>query len=499
TPGHNSLIDGTFYCVLHLQCPPYHICRRARRGSAAIRSMAVRSLTTICSSGRESLAAFIYRHRLRRLANRANGYRLVCRSLGLCTGIAQRFKLRHSSSRWDMGSSHLQDGNKLANDEALFLRNLGKNQYFCRHKRGVLKMKDLFDRRSFLKKAGSTALGAAALTLTRPVQGSETQTEPQVLFRSMWSPDTNRVWPGPEYWSNPLQDWRVHEGRLECFSPGGDRNVALLTRDVAARIGDLALGVRLGPIGNELRKRGFVGFRVGIKNGMNDYRATAIYGQGMNAGVNADGRLFIGTLETSAPRIDLASEMHLQLHARPSATGYMVSLRATSVHGEHTVETTREVPDDWLTGGIALVCSSGPVDPTPVPLHPVEDDTLYPPNQDKGGTMRFWFADWTVAGSKVDKHDERAFGPIFFTLYTVSKGTMKLSAQFPPLGNVPQTATLEIRDGDSWTSIATADLDPDAWNATFRVSSWDATRDRTYRVLFSTPDGSGTLKQHSYE
>lgn len=361
-------------------------------------------------------------------------------------------------------------------------------------------MKDRFDRRSFLKKAGSTALGAAALTLTRPVQGSETEKETQVSFRSMWSPDMNRVWPGPEYWSNPLQDWRIREGRLECFSPGGDRNVALLTRDVAGRKGDLALGVRLGPIGNEVRKRGFVGFRVGIKHGMNDYRATAIYGQGMNAGVNADGRLFIGTLEASASRIDLASEMHLQLHARPSANGYTVSLRATSVHGGHTAETTREVPEDWLTGGIALVCSSGSVDPTPVALRPIEDATLYSPNQHKGGTMRFWFADWTVAGSKVDEHGKRAFGPILFTLYTVSKGTMKLSAQFPPLGDASQTAMLEIRDdGDSWISIATADLDPDAWNATFRVTSWDTTRDRAYRVLYSMTDGSGTLKQHSYE
>ena len=77
--------------------------------------------------------------------------------------------------------------------------------------------------------------------------------------------------------------------------------------------------------------------------------------------------------------------------------------------------------------------------------------------------MRFWFSDWTIAGSKVDEHDDREYGPILFTLYTVSRGTMKLSAQFAPLGNAPNTTTLQVRGGDgAWKSIATAEIDPPA-------------------------------------
>ncbi len=170
-------------------------------------------------------------------------------------------------------------------------------------------MKKRFNRRSFLKKAGSTALGATAITLARPALGSVT--EEHVSFQSAWNKDANRQWPGPEYWPNPLQDWRIRDGRLECFSPGGDRNVALLTRSISDRRGDLSLSVRFGKMDDTPLERGFVGFRVGIKDQMNDYRATAIYGRGMNAGINADGRLFIGTLESSAPRLDLSSEMRL--------------------------------------------------------------------------------------------------------------------------------------------------------------------------------------------
>ena len=60
-------------------------------------------------------------------------------------------------------------------------------------------------------------------------------------------------------------------------------------------------------------------------------------------------------------------------------------------------------------------------------------------------------------------------------------------------------ATLQIREGSgAWRSIATAELDTDSWNATFRVPSWDATQDRAYRVLYSMRGGNGALKQSSY-
>ncbi len=42
----------------------------------------------------------------------------------------------------------------------------------------------------------------------------------------------------------------------------------------------------------------------------------------MNIGIHADGRLFIGQLEDSAGRIDLNTDLHLELRAHPSAAGY---------------------------------------------------------------------------------------------------------------------------------------------------------------------------------
>jgi alkaline phosphatase D len=55
-----------------------------------------------------------------------------------------------------------------------------------------------------------------------------------------------------------------------------------------------------------------------------------------------------------------------------------------------------------------------------------------------------------------------------------------------------------VQDGGSWKQVATAGLNPDAWNATFRVADWDATRDHAYRVLYTLPDEAGTQKQYVY-
>src|ERR1700734_3806325 len=151
-------------------------------------------------------------------------------------------------------------------------------------------MADDLDRREFLKQAGSTALGAAALNLL-PATVCAGADMP-AAFHSGGPDDAERPWPGPEYWSNPLQDWQVHSGRLECIGAGADRNVALLTRVVAARTGDLMLAVRIGRLDTIPFKEGFVGFRAGIKHAMDDYRAAAIYGQGMKAGIDAAGKLF---------------------------------------------------------------------------------------------------------------------------------------------------------------------------------------------------------------
>ena len=123
-------------------------------------------------------------------------------------------------------------------------------------------------------------------------------------FQSGWPKDVERVWAGPEYWSNRLQDWRVADGRLECTTSGADRNVHLLTRQLGAGQGDLRMSVRLGALDGKRPGPGWAGFRVGAIGYWRDYRDSARRGKGLNVGVTTDGQLFIGAPKGAARGVE---------------------------------------------------------------------------------------------------------------------------------------------------------------------------------------------------
>ena len=100
-----------------------------------------------------------------------------------------------------------------------------------------------------------------------------------------------RVWLGPDYWANPLQDWRKAGDRIECHVAGGDRNVFWLVKEIAPKA-DFRMSVRLGelPGAGTSQRQGWAGFRIGMRGHFNDYRDTAIRGLGVEAGVSMGGR-----------------------------------------------------------------------------------------------------------------------------------------------------------------------------------------------------------------
>ena len=140
-------------------------------------------------------------------------------------------------------------------------------------------------------------------------------------FASRWPSGSDQVWLGPEYWANRVQDWRLHDGRIECIAAGGDRNVVLLTHELSARAEPFEISVNLGRLDQSASPAapGFAGFRVGMRGPFNDYRDTAIYGIGLDAGLSSDGRLFIGDLDhASSGRGDISpANLHLVLRGHP--------------------------------------------------------------------------------------------------------------------------------------------------------------------------------------
>lgn len=330
-------------------------------------------------------------------------------------------------------------------------------------------------------------------------------------FQSAWPQTAGRPWVGADYWANPLQDWRVRSGRLECHVSGGDRNVFLLTREVAPREGTLYLSVRLGRLEARapLLGEGFVGFRVGVRGAFDDYRDSAVRGTGVNAGIAGDGRLFIGALREEGPRLSsLERPVVLRLEAGPSRARsggqgapdpMRLTLTAIPDGGRPVVLVREDVPSEWLSGGLALVASAGVVPPTPTPpeMLPGFGERW---GTERGGAFRFWFRDLRVSGSRVDEHPERRFGPILFALHTLDRGVLKLTAQLAPLDEPGATLVLETKDeGGRWNRVAEATVDGLSRTAAFRVPDWDDTRDTPYRVRLRHREGTdewgGTIRK----
>ena len=354
-------------------------------------------------------------------------------------------------------------------------------------------------------------------------------------FASDWPEQIERVWAGPEYWTNPLPDWRVSRGRLECHRSGGDRNVYLLTRELGTRQGNLEMSVTLGRLGQAQGRltEGWVGFKVGSLGEFNDYRDSAVRGDGINAGLSTDGVLFIGGHAWYSGKI-AGPYSHIRLHLRAEPEDgafraivetfdrdgkilsqtvrdtvrtdrrghhvdltYMITLEAFDKEGKLLARAVRDkIHPDWLTGSVALVCSAVKSKETDLssPRPQKESD----PNKSRegegsGGNVRFWFRDWKVSGSKVEAFDRRAWGPVLFTQYTLSRGVMKLKAQMAPVGNGCRAVGLQIRDSGTgrWKKAGEELIDPLARTATFRISGWDDTRDTPYRLVYPLLSATG--------
>ena len=293
------------------------------------------------------------------------------------------------------------------------------------------------------------------LFLTFPAHGAE--------FASNWS-GVKRPWVGPEYWAGPLQDWRVDNDRLECFVSGGNRLVFLTTHEVVSEGQGFETSVRIGALEGKRQPnaQGWVGMRVGIRGTLPDYRNAALFGRGIDIGIRLNGTPFIGPrdFDTNLP-IDDVEQLTV------SVAGDKVTLKVTS-QGQKTQEFTNTLNRQRTTGHLALVCH--------------RQATGKPGRRGnataRGGNVRFWFRDWRLSGERVVAHPERAWGPILWTQYTLSKGVMKMNAQLAPLG---QAGPNEVELRFAGQSVK-AQVDPLACTATFRVEDWNVTQDTPYEV-----------------
>ena len=297
------------------------------------------------------------------------------------------------------------------------------------------------------------------------------------LFQSDWHTDPNRVWIGPEYWANPMEDWRIENGRLECVRGGINRNIHLLTHDTANVEGTFAMEVRTGRLSHE-HEKGSVGFRMGIRDEINDYRARCIKGKGLDIGLSHDGLLFIGKNRSKQPIPEKAlNDLRLVMRGETRGPFFLISIEALNVntgssYGFHAAR----LNDNGMHGNLALV------------------------NNHTQGKARFWFRDWKISGTKVRVHEDRAWGPILWAMHTLhhsEKGhVLKITAQMPPLGpSESSEIQLEFHDNGIWSTGLVSHIDPLSRTATWRIPDWKADQEHPYRIVYGKSRYGGLIRK----
>ena len=164
----------------------------------------------------------------------------------------------------------------------------------------------------------------------------------------------------------------------------------------------------------------WVGFRLAARGRFGDYRDDAVYGKGIEAGLRADGCLFIGDSSGAGVGDAATSVACGSSWLNRAAAGSFASARTMPRAGS-----ARGRCWTWRTRANCEAQSAS-----------------------SATTRRAGSASGTPTGPKFDTHGERAFGPILFTQYTLSRRVLKLTAQMAPVGPAEsQEVTLSVRAG----------------------------------------------------
>ncbi len=312
---------------------------------------------------------------------------------------------------------------------------------------------------------------------------------PAADFTSSFPPSIEREWPGPDYWPNPMPDWRISEGRLICEHPGGNRNVVVLTRELTSEPKPFSLRVTLDQVSAGRQPRGgWAGFQIGLQGQFPDYRNAAVFGKGLAAGIFFGGRLFIGKFDEQAARLDMPIKgLTLELSGAPTGETYLLSLRALDANGRELNRVEQpHVHPSWLRGLAAVAMSTSPL-PEIDPAAPRPGFEAAPAaNTQRGREGQMAFSNLKLSGEKFKAFPERAFGPILWCQHSLqNNGTLKLMAQFPPLGKSGFEASLEL-DGKR---VGTAGIDPLSRTALFKVERLNTRKNHDYTVRFAEAGG----------
>ena len=328
----------------------------------------------------------------------------------------------------------------------------------------------------------------AAVLLFRVVSDRE----PPVEFRSGWHVSPDRRWVGPNFWANRLQDWAVINQRLVCLQSRPMRTVHLLTRQLGSDEGGFEISTQFGRVRTASVDSSVssAGLLMGAGAGL-DYRAAALIHHshgpsgGLYVGVDTRGTLFLREFEEEDLVIASSSEIlpstdNVALIVEADQNGSVYELSISAFSPEHPADTVvltaPDIDGGRLVGNVALVSDA-----------------------ESPAGARFWFASLQMDGDKLEAHNERILGPVIGSQHTLSRGTLKITAQFLPLGEDDTRLTeLQVSDGSTWNTVATGEIVDPSYTATFVVEDWNDTQDHRFRISYRRSVGTASVLHFHY-
>lgn len=337
-------------------------------------------------------------------------------------------------------------------------------------------------RRVALKYIGlSTTFTGLNQTTLSAEQGKQPLSEETV---DRWGKTNDRVWLGEQFWANPMEDWVIKDGSAECQSLQPNRSVHLLTQQLEHGDQPFEMVVQLQQVEQKGKDAG-AGFRIGVRSDINEYRSNCFASSGLNAGF-VDGQLALAG-KRKAVDLDPQVPFLLVLSSQPTSGKANLTLQLLSSQGELIDSISNTVGQDQLLGNVAIVNNYSPA------------KRRNRNNQQPAAASRYRFNNWAVAGPAFAVHDKQKFGPILWTMYSLSDSrsdegfVMKLTALTGPLGESDnKTVQLQIQRNGKEESLGEAELDEDSWTATFRIPNWDANKPAKYRVVYNEKLKDGT-------
>ena len=290
----------------------------------------------------------------------------------------------------------------------------------------------------------------------------------------------DRIWIGEDFWTFPLEDWRVLNERVEYTGAGQNAAVTLLPYQLSEKDNDFSISVSMG-----LLKKGANPGTAGIyfaskADNDDDIRAAIYFGKGIKAGVSTEGYAFLNEKTGELPSDFDLNRFRIVVGTQKNDGETVISLSVYSKDDEEVIVLSGK-SETTHSGIIQLVNN-------------------FKTGISSDNADQFWFDDFSVSGNDLTYTPENKFGPVLWCMHTLSGNTLKLTAQLPPVGTKDnKQVEFYLKNEGKWEKEAVTEMDADARTARFRVNNRDMTKESDYKVVFSFINSQGVEDTREFE